>query len=204
MPQDPVNTRKDAHPAPKRQSKWSGSYQYTRVMCFYLRKSTLRSNRCVNILYLLILHSVGHWKTPICWICLLSWMSSQHQLHNGEWAWTKASWQSGENSGEQELRGKTAFILFSHYFLSIYLFLSTSSVFDFQNFPVQLNALLQSVHPFSCFFFFVPQSHDKKMGAANDYHTSNLQLAKERSWLITSYNVQQPVLQAPRYIMLHW
>lgn len=30
------------------------------------------------------------------------------------------------------------------------------------------------------------------MGAANDYHTSNLQLAKERSWLITPYNVHQP------------
>ncbi len=42
------------------------------------------------------------------------------------------------------------------------------------------------------------------MGAANDYHTPNLQLAKECSWLITSYNVQQLVLQALRYIMLHW
>lgn len=36
------------------------------------------------------------------------------------------------------------------------------------------------------------------MGAANDYRTSNLQLAKERSWLITPYNVHQPVLQALR------
>lgn len=53
-------------------------------------------------------------------------------------------------------------------------------------------------------FIFVLQSHDKKMGAANDYHTSNLQLAKERSWLITPYNVHQPVLQALRYIMLRW
>lgn len=38
-------------------------------------------------------------------------------------------------------------------------------------------------------------SGDKKMGAANDYHTFNLQLAKEGSWLIASYNVHQPVLR---------
>lgn len=42
------------------------------------------------------------------------------------------------------------------------------------------------------------------MGAANGYHTFNLQLAKERSWLISAYNVQQPVLRAVRNIMLHW
>lgn len=53
-------------------------------------------------------------------------------------------------------------------------------------------------------FSFMLQSHDKKIGAANDYHTSNLQLAKERSWLITPYNVHPLVLQALRYIMLHW
>lgn len=42
------------------------------------------------------------------------------------------------------------------------------------------------------------------MGAANDYHTFNLQLAKERSWVISHYNVQQPVLRAVRNIILHW
>lgn len=45
---------------------------------------------------------------------------------------------------------------------------------------------------------------DRKMGASNDDHTSNLQLAKEKSWLITFYNVHQPVLKALRYIVLHW
>lgn len=53
-------------------------------------------------------------------------------------------------------------------------------------------------------FFVLLNSTDKKMGAANDYHTFNLQLAKERSCLITSYNVHQPVLHALRYVWLHW
>lgn len=55
------------------------------------------------------------------------------------------------------------------------------------------------VHPF---FLVLLNSVGKKMGAGNDYRTSNLQLAKERSWLITLYNVHQPVLQAPRYVGL--
>lgn len=53
-------------------------------------------------------------------------------------------------------------------------------------------------------FLVLLNSVGKKMGAGNDYRTSNLQLAKERSWLITSYNVHQPVLQALRYVGLHW
>lgn len=57
---------------------------------------------------------------------------------------------------------------------------------------------------FTLSVIFVLLSHEKKMGAANDYHTSNLQLTKERSWLITPYNVHQPVLQALRYIMFRW
>lgn len=73
----------------------------------------------------------------------------------------------------------------------------------FHKLPTELRPLSQSVRPFFP-FIFVLQSHDGKMGAANDYHTSNLQLAKERSWLITPYNVHQPVLQALRYIMLLW
>lgn len=65
-----------------------------------------------------------------------------------------------------------------------------------QKYSIELRMLLQNVHPF--FSFLLLCSQDKKMGAANDYHTPNLQLAKERSWLITSYNVHQPVLQALR------
>lgn len=72
---------------------------------------------------------------------------------------------------------------------------------SFQKCPIESHTLSECVHPF---FNFVQCSHDKKMGTANDYHTSNLQLAKERSWLITSYNVHQPALQALSYIMLHW
>lgn len=58
--------------------------------------------------------------------------------------------------------------------------------------------------PFSPLFFSFAELHWKKMGAANDYRTFNLQLAKERSWLITLYNVHQPVLQAQRYVGLFW
>lgn len=53
-----------------------------------------------------------------------------------------------------------------------------------------------TVHP----FFVLRNSVDKKIGAANDYHPFNLQLTEQRSWLITSYNVHQPVLQALRYV----
>lgn len=72
--------------------------------------------------------------------------------------------------------------------------------FSFQKFPFELHTHKE----FTLSFISLLQSHDKKMGAANDYHTPNLQLAKEWSCLITSYNVQQLVLQALRYIMLHW
>lgn len=53
-----------------------------------------------------------------------------------------------------------------------------------------------TVHP----FFVLRNSVDKKIGAANDYHPFNLQLTEQRSWLITSYNVHQPVVQALRYV----
>lgn len=56
----------------------------------------------------------------------------------------------------------------------------------------------------SAIFFVLLNSVDNEIGAANDYRTFNLQLTKERSWLITSYSVQQPVLQALRYVGLHW
>lgn len=59
----------------------------------------------------------------------------------------------------------------------------------FQKCPFELHAVC--LHSF---LTFVLCSHDRKVGAANDYHTSNLQLAKERSWLITLYNVHQPIL----------
>lgn len=42
------------------------------------------------------------------------------------------------------------------------------------------------------------------MGAANDYHTLNLQLAKEGSWLIASYNVHQASAWALRCTVFHW
>lgn len=56
----------------------------------------------------------------------------------------------------------------------------------------------------SAIFFVLPNSVDNDFRAANDYRTLNLPLTKERSWLITSFNVQQPVLQALRYVGLHW
>lgn len=56
-------------------------------------------------------------------------------------------------------------------------------------FPIELHMLSQN----SLSFFFALCSFDKKMGAPNDYQTSNLQLTKERSWLITLYTSCSPV-----------
>lgn len=111
-------------------------------------------------------------------------------------SWDESQLAEAANTGETDSIGKSGVHVMSSQFVFFYSSLS------FQKFPTELCA--RSLKAFTLSFLFLCyRAMTTKWELLMTITLSNLQLAKERGWLITSYNVQQPVLQAPRYIMLH-